>query len=1002
MAGLPKTTIPINFSQGLDTKGDPKQVQVGKFLALNNSIFDTEGRLTKRNGFNKITQLPDAQQTTLTTLNNNLLATGSNLYAYSQDTDQWLNQGIVQPVRLDTQSLVRVSTSQTNPDIAVAETGLTCLAYTDNGRSYYQVSDSSTGQQIVARTALPLTSVCPRVFLLGRYFIITFLATVGGAPHLQFVAVPTSVPTSPLAAQDISATVASLSAGYDAYVANNNLYIAWAASGNTVMILRLSAILIRSAPKTIPSATATIMSVTVDQINDTVWVSYYNSVSQLGFSAAYDLLLGVILAPVSIITAKAVVEITSVASTGILTIFHEVSNTYTFAPNAKTDYIETLTVTEPGVISTASVLLRSVGLASKAFIDDSGIIYMVVTYGEINQPTYFLIDSRGNIVMRLAYSNGGGYQTTQVLSNVCLLNETYYTPYLIKDFLATVNKGTNLAVGTPVNSIYTQTGINLAKFQININGQYSSEIANTLHLTGGQLWQYDGVRPVEQGFQVYPENIAITTAAGSGALTAQLYYYSFTYEWTDNQGNLHRSAPSIPVGITTTTGSSTNTIRVPTLRLTYKITPNPVRIVGYRWSVAQQTYYQFTSITSPVVNDPTVDSVTIVDIASDLAILGQTLLYTTGGVLENIVAPASIATALFKNRLFLIDAEDQNLLWYSKQVIQNTPVEMSDLLTLYVAPTSGSQGSTGAMTALSAMDDKLIIFKRDAIYYVTGTGPDNTGANNDFSDPIFITSAVGCSNPNSIVLMPNGIMFQSDKGIWLLGRDLSTQYVGNPVEIYNNYTIYSARVIPGTNQVRFVLNNRVTLMYDYYYNQWGTFNNITAISSTLYNLKDTYISNLGYVYQETPGSYIDGSDPVLISFTTSWISLAGIQGYERFYFLYLLGSYITPFKLQVQIGYDYNKSPTQSTLVLPDNYSANWGGEALWGSGGPWGGPGDVFEARIFPQQQKCETFQLVISEVYDPSYNVPAGAGLTLSGMNLVVGAKRGYRTQRAAKSFG
>ena len=236
-------------------------------------------------------------------------------------------------------------------------------------------------------------------------------------------------------------------------------------------------------------------------------------------------------------------------------------------------------------------------------------------------------------------------------------------------------------------------------------------------------------------------------------MTAQEYNYVFTYEWTDNQGNLHRSAPSIPVpftiltapvsftanrtsgsriltsvssftnlqvgqplsgtglapsafissmdtgagtitmSIAATSGTATSTtitpttlgsvvINVPTLRLTYKLSPNPVRIVGYRWSVAQPIYYQFTSVTAPVINDTTIDSVAVSDTNSDLDILGQTLLYTTGGVIENIAAPASIASALFKNRLFLIDAEDRNLLWYSKQVIEATPVEMSDLLTL--------------------------------------------------------------------------------------------------------------------------------------------------------------------------------------------------------------------------------------------------------------------------------------------------------------------------------
>jgi hypothetical protein len=398
-----------------------------------------------------------------------------------------------------------------------------------------------------------------------------------------------------------------------------------------------------------------------------------------------------------------------------------------------------------------------------------------------------------------------------------------------------------------------------------------------------------------------------------------------------------------------------------------------------------------------------VDFVSIVDTLADASILGNVLLYTTGDVVENIAPPACIASCLFDDRLWLIDAEDRNLLWYSKQVIEATPVEMSDLFTIYVAPSTGAQGSTGPLTALSAMDDKLIMFKADAIYYLNGTGPDNTGSNSGYSQPIYITSSVGCSNPNSIVLMPNGIMFQSDKGIWLLGRDLSTNYIGSGVEAYNGIPVESAQTIPGTTQVRFILNDGTTLMYDYYFNQWGTFSNIDAISATLYQGLHTYLNEFGDVYQETPGIYLDGSIPVLMSFTTSWVTLAGIQGYERFYACNLLGTYFTPFKLNVQIAYDYNPSPVQAEAVAPDNYAPNWGSEAQWGSGGPWGGSeGNVFTARVFPQKQKTQSFQLIINEIYDPTFGVPAGQGLNLSGVLLLVGIKRGSRTQSAAKSFG
>lgn len=1057
---LQKQPVAISFAKGLDTKTDKYQVALGQFLALKNSIFTTTGRLTKRNGFSNITKLPVTTQTTITTLNDSLVATGSDLYAFSEDTNQWIDQGKVQPVRLDTLPLLRVSTSQSSPDMAVAASGLICLAYIDNAQAYYQVSDSQTGQQIVKRQILPATATNPRVFILGQYFIITFMATVTGTPTLQYIAIQIVSPSNATPPTTFSSSVASITTGYDGYSIGNILYLAWGGSGTTVHLGFLTNTLGIQPPVTIAGATADLMSVTVDPTTANIWLSYWATGSGNGFTTAYNSILAQIVTPTPIIVGVQIAEITSIASNNFTVVTFQTINNYPYngmvsGTTIRTDFVSTLTVTAPigigtGIVSATTISQRSVGLASKDFIGQYTytlnsnptvtviasilpslpytligiVVYSILEYGDntqisaidnTNQATYFLAgqtilynagspapSGTANVYMRLAYSNGGGYTRSQVLPNITLLNGSYYLPYLVADFLTTVNKGTNLPAGTPANAIYTQFGINLAKFSINSNGQYSSEIAGALHLTGGQLWEYDGVKPVEHGFHVWPENVSVTTSASGGLITAQQYFYVFTYEWTDNAGQLHRSAPSVPVTITTTGSTSTNTIHVPTLRLTYKLSPNPARIVGYRWSTAQQVYYQFTSITAPAINDTTVDSVTITDTKSDLAILGQTLLYTTGGVIEDIAAPASIASALYANRLFLIDAEDQNLLWFSKQVIEAVPVEMSDLLTLYVAPTTGAQGSTGPMTALSAMDDKLIIFKKDAIYYINGTGPDNTGANSTFSDPVFITATVGCAVPNSIVLMPNGIIFQSDKGIWLLGRDLSTTYIGAGVEEFNSNVVLSAMAIPGTNQVRFVLDDSTTLMYDYFVQQWGTHTNIEAISATLYQGSHTYLNLLGQVFQETPNMYTDGSEPVLMGLTTSWINVAGLQGYERFYFANLLGTYYSPFKLDVLLAYDYNTSPSQNIIVTPNNQAKPWGGESVWGGGGPWGGPTEVFTARIFPDKQKCQSFQVTIQEVYDPSFAQPAGQGLSLSGLALIIGMKKGYRTQSAAKSFG
>lgn len=1011
---LQKQNLNINFAQGLDTKTDPFQVAPGKFLELENTIFTKGGLLQKRNGFAQLPSLPDLSNTFVTTFNGNLTAIGDSFNALSSSSQTWVNKGAFYPVDLKTLPLIRNSTNQTQTDSSIESGGLICTVYTNvdgAGTTYlYAIADSVTGQNIISPTTFTATG-SPKSFVLGKYFIVVF----PNGTHLKYIAIPISNPSAPTAATDISTQLLfSTTVNYDGYVINNALYLAWNGTdlGGAVRATFIDSNLTQHSTVSFPGRSATLMSVTADSNgslfpNGLIWIFFWESTGPSGYAAAVNYQLSTVLAPTQWSSFAGVLNITSVSQDGVLSFFYEAAHNYPWDATIPDHFIETKTIDFTGSFGTFETVDLGVGLASKAFVVN-GTIYMLSTYQSNYQSTYFLIDSTGNVVAKLAYSNGGGY-LTKGLPSVSLSGDVASIPYLFKDLITSVNKNTNVPAGTQINGIYAQLGINLATFDFSISNLSSSEIANNLHLSGGFLWSYDGYLPVEEMFHLYPDldlnadgtYHGLTTSGAGGNISAQKYFYVVTYEWSDNQGNLFRSAPSVPVSITTIGATSTNTLEIPTLRLTYKIA-NPVKVCVYRWSTAQQTYYQVTSVTSPTLNSTTTDVVTVIDTFSDATILGNSILYTTGGVVENISAPATFATTLYKSRLFLVDSEDRNLIWYSKQVIEATPVETSDLFTLFVAPTIGAQGNTGPITALSAMDDKLIIFKRDAIYYITGNGPDNTGANNDFSDPVFITSTVGCSNQNSIVFMPQGLMFQSDKGIWLLGRDLSSIYIGAPVEQFNDQIVLSARTIPGTNQVRFNLSGGATLMYDYFYGQWGTFTNVPSLSSTIYQNLSTYIDSLGRVFQESPGLYLDGSNPVLMKLQTSWFNLTGLQGLERAYFFYLLGTYITPHKINVQIAYDYNPSISQSSLISPNNFNPAYGGETLYGSGSPMGGSSSLEQWRVFLSKQKCEAFQITLNELYDPSFGVMAGSGFTLSGINLVVGGKRTYTTISAGNSVG
>ena len=201
----------------------------------------------------------------------------------------------------------------------------------------------------------------------------------------------------------------------------------------------LSSLLVLSPTVTFSNAghvTATLMSVTVDNTNTSnpiIWAAYYNSGTSTGYALAVNSALATILVPTEIITTGTISNITSVAQNGVLTFYYEVVNNYGFDATIPTHYISTNTLTQSGTLGTPTILVRSVGLASKAFIIN-GEYYFLAAYQSFYQPTYFLINNLGEVVSRIAYSNGGGYDTLG-LPSVTVNGSIAQIGYLFKDFI---------------------------------------------------------------------------------------------------------------------------------------------------------------------------------------------------------------------------------------------------------------------------------------------------------------------------------------------------------------------------------------------------------------------------------------------------------------------------------------------------------------------------------------------------------------------------------------
>ena len=267
------------------------------------------------------------------------------------------------------------------------------------------------------------------------------------------------------------------------------------------------------------------------------------------------------------------------------------------------------------------------------------------------------------------------------------------------------------------------------------------------------------------------------------------------------------------------------------------------------------------------------------------------------------------------------------------------------------------------------MDDKLIIFKESEIYFVSGDGPNDLGTGGGFTEPQMLSNDLGCSNKKSIILTPNGLMFKSNKGFYLLDRALQLHYIGADVEKYNNLEITSSVSVDDKNQIRFTHKEGNALVYDYYFNQWSTFTNYDAEDAVNWQNKYTLIKGNGKICVEKSNTYTDDGVGYSLKITTGWMSFATVQGLQFIYKIMLLGDFKSAHDLLVKVAYDYVES-------FHNDDKKTFQGKAPY-----------QYDVRL--RKRKCEAIKLSIEDtsIIGESYN--------LSNISIEVGQKRGtYKT--------
>lgn len=1005
---LQPQVLPISFQGGLASKTDGVQVQLPNLLSLENAKFDKVGALNKRPGYNILGKsiTTDGQITSAIAVdqfNNEIcLFDNVNVYTYIDAIDSWSNRGPAISLINTNYKIVDVANAQQlNPDCAFLN-NIKVFAYEDSrGGVRYCVIDALTSAYVISD--LPIFGALSKPKLLVFNNLIYLFYTSNNNLFYQ-----TINPNNP---SIISNEFNIASDGYDNFSydvcvnpaqGSSLIYVVYQNDLGEIAAFDFNASGVISDYTIISSGSQAIQNIdflAVSLVPDSTaknWISWSNGAEV--YTSAYA---AADFSPILIATfVDGIIDgelkcpiVTGLESInlGSLQIIYEVHNDISSNESVRSKIIQT-----DGTIINIGQLL-SVGLAAKPYRQGQDIFINLAyqsfgtqyfTNGPIIplQNTYFtalLTNVPFTIVSKVAAGSAGGLRTNHMLSETIR-----------------ISPGIFLWANLTQNKLISENLITLSLNGVNattidyadINKFNSVTFSNNLLFVGGILQSYDGVQVVEQNFNVFPEDITFIILSGQGALSEGQYQYQIVYAWNDKSGQTQYSTPSPALTVDVGTNDAVS-FQLPTLRLTAK--PNVI-IQVYRTQVNGSVFQLVTSNISPVSNNITVNTVNFTDALADIEIVNNAPIYTTGGFLPNSAPPSCSMISLYNNRVIIGGLEDQNLLWFSKNKVDNSnsntiPVEFTSFNTISVNQLGGP------ITGLGLMDSNLIIFKKNAIFVMNGDGTNDLGGGTPFTDPQLISQSVGCINQGSIILTTTGIMFQSpNKGVWMLPRSLGEPvYIGAGVDTEaKTFIISSSNLDPNSNSVIFTTFDGPALIFDYFVNQWSTWTNHKAVDGVIFNGEFTFVKENGSVYQQDQNIFYDGyvagrAIPYSLEMTTPWLALANNLGYQAIFRFFILGEYRGAHTLQIAVSYDWNPAFTNMASFVPTLLPGSnvWGSGVNWGTPSPWGGEWSPYVFQVNCTRQKCSSIRIKINDSQTALFN----EGFTLNNLLLEVGLFNG-----------
>jgi len=972
--------VEVPFDRGLDTHANHKVTQ--ELVALENAIFSERGALNTRYGAAALgasiypSGTLGSTAVQLASHKDELLQVNADtLYAYSSAMSKWVARSRAQDLpALEVTRQAILPTSRDMRNLDACHSGSITMAawvYRISGTNYVHVLvyDHVTGTVLLKDTAVSGSArVTPRCVALGSTLYVLYV----GGNNLYERHVTTAAPDTLVAEATVATNVASDTASFDV----NSL-------SSTVAVLAYNSSTAATSRVALFSAGAITSSTTFASASDRIAVLYHASLADIfvlynnGASSTRILQLN---DDLTVASAATVIEAVGGTTLALCVGYGSTaSQVHVFYWDEVTDGVRTR-VGASGTYTPEANLAMHCRVAAKPIVQGSERIALLVHCFRGASPAYFLVDGvSGNILAPALVGHAPTVNYNDPPANALARSST--------EFLLPVLENNRTVVST--GYAYGLTGA--SSLTVTFDGTTARSravLGDTLFLAQGALLEYDGVGTFESGFPMTPQISSLAGGAGgTGSMSDGTYQMVAVYAWTDAKGQRHRSAPSLPVSVTLSAGGTTQSILAtifccPITRRRdedfgarqdieielYSTEANGSPDVLYRTGNSTADPYT----TNNVYNDPSASMVQFRRTEADATLTDNERLYTDGGVLENAVVPATNFVFAHKDRLWAIPSEYPEEIWPSKKRLQREAVAFAAELVIPVNPDGG--GLVGG----ASLDDKAVLFKRDAIYFVAGDGPDDTGGNNSWSEPIRIASDVGCTNPASIVETPQGVMFESAKGIYLLSRSLEVLPIGKPVKAYDGNTIVAANLVDDQNHVRFATSNGNTLTFDYTEGKWAIGTGQAAVDAVVHGTVYSYLLSTGVVRQESSALYQEAGTDYYLRAKTDWIKLGGLMGFQRVRRIAVLGDYKSAHTIRLRIYYDYDTT----------NYTEYSEPTSAFISGA------NVYQFQIHLATQKCQAIQVEIQ-----ASSAGALQAMSLTGLALEIGVKPGMARLPAAK---